>query len=298
MPDRILNDETLQLWNAKLEADRAASTWTEVQDVYLGNGKIPTIVVIPLAERDAPWLSIYCIDALVDPKQIFQVFNNFAGLTFDNSNAGVMVRIGKPPKGTGDNSANNSYQFTPDQPYGLALGTGGSGALPNQVAQHQQSFQTHDRVFELKIYPPETGLILNLTPGVFRIDNEMGIWEGGAFFDPSDYIPVDSGMAVWILLAIDIDNAPQVTAGTEFTAGTQSRVSAAPRTVPDGTMQLAWVYLYEGMTEFVKDDIYNNQDAPTGINQSEVIIDAEFSLTDDSGELLTDDSGQVLSGAA
>lgn len=290
MPDRILNDETLQLWNAKLEADRAASTWTDTHEVIIGNGQIPAVVVIPPSERDAPWLSIYCIDALVDPKEIYQVMNNPAGgLTYDNSNAGNRAKIGKPPNG-------KYYQFTPDQPANIT--SSGSGATPMQTAQFQQQFQTHDRVFELKIYPPETGLILNLTPGVFRIDNEMGIWEGGAFFDPSDYIPTDSGMAVWILLAIDIDNAPQVTAGTEFTAGTQSRVSAAPRTVPDGTMQLAWVYLYEGMTVFTKDDIYNNQDAPTGINQAEVIVDGEFSLTDDSGELLTDDSGQVLLGAS
>lgn len=287
----ILTDETRQKWNDKRQRDLEASTWTDSQDVYLGNGKIPTVVVIPLAERDAPWLSVYCIDSLVDPKQIFQVFNNFAGMTFDNSNAGIMVRIGKPPNG-------KDYQFTPDQPSGLALSTGGSGALPSQVAQKQQVFTSHDRILELKVYPSETGLVLSLTDGIFRIDNEMGIWEEGVFWDATDYVPVDANTAVWVLLCIDIDNAPQVTVGTEFTVGTQSRVQAAPRTIPNGSMQLAWVYLYNGMTAFTVDDIYNNQDAPTGINEGSIIIDAEFSLTDDSMELLTDDSGQVLTGVS
>lgn len=278
MPDRILTDETLQTWNNKKQQEKEETTWTDTHDVYLGNGQVPPAVVIPIAERDAPWLSIYCIDALVDPKTIYQVFNNFAGLTFDNSNAGVMVRIGKPPKGTGGNNSNNDYQFTPDQPNALALGTGGSGALPNQVAQKQQALITPDRASELRLRPPASGLVLNLTGGKYRINGEIKIWDDGAFWDAEPYIPTTPDKSKWVLIAIDADEAPQVTEGDEFDTGTPLSESLLPVVVPDQSIQLGWVYLYEGMTGFVNADLRFLQSIPGGADSGSP--SGDFALVD------------------
>lgn len=95
--------------------------WTDVQHVILGDGSVPPVVVVP----DGNGL-LYCHRYTLDTKEVIRVLNTNAALLFDNSQAGIEVRIGRQP---------NSEQLSVIDITQTGLARTG-GALPSQVALH------------------------------------------------------------------------------------------------------------------------------------------------------------------
>lgn len=95
--------------------------WTDIQQVILGNGEYEPVVVVP----DGNGL-LYCHRYTLDTKEVLRVLNTNGSLIFDNSQAGIEVRVGRAPH-------SDMLEIIGITQLGLAR-TG--GALPSQVAIH------------------------------------------------------------------------------------------------------------------------------------------------------------------
>lgn len=157
-------------------------------------------------------------------------------------------------------------------------GTGGDGTGGILVDHHSQhEWGGHDVVWS-SIQQITDGLIKPPTSGGVAVDQLPCIYSylasfyykaGEQDFDISAHVPTDVGTARWVLISIDTTVDPhalQATAGTAFPyAMFPPDVMDSMPDAPVGSIPLAGVYLREGDTQVLWEDIYDMRLFPTGV---------------------------------
>jgi hypothetical protein len=267
--------------------------FTGLKECYLGNGLTPPTVVVPIAERVHEG-AFYVHEMQIDNKSVFQAICNNAGITYDNSNAGMRVWVGYPP-GIDENSGAIPHILPFDPPEARTY-TG--GAMPLQIQTQQQQFVIRDRIYELKVIA-STNAIMVLTAGLWRDGNTLVKSTQSAIVDLDPYIPSTSGKSKYVLLSIDSDLSVTITEGSEVDTASID-TNDQPLTVPDGELQLAWVLLENGQTSIANSDITNIQLIPVVFSESSIITAASDVFTSSDGTIFVSSDGTsfVSSGAA
>lgn len=182
------------------------TSYTNVRTVKLGSADDPPIYVVPLDQREHPHLPLMWVHAETEAGiELIQVLNDgTAGITFDNNQSPIQVRIGIPP-------GENQFFLMRSTPSGLT----GFALPPLMSALQQASLNTPDRDVFNSLYA-SSGYNVGLRAGMIRFGNSH--WhnteQNDTFWDLEPYIPISG--ECWVLLGQDSEGNPAYVVGDSF----------------------------------------------------------------------------------
>lgn len=224
--------------------------WADKKRAYLGTGGASSTVIVPPAKRQAG-CTFYVYVEKDGAREVLQVANTNASITYDESNANLPVIIGR---------LSNSvvYQIISPDPNNLNSVTG--GALPSQISDVVNAMVTSKNIQEVALFPV-SGMILGITAGMVRINQTLyPVRKSTSFVTLTSSIPSTAGKARYTAVFYD-GSTSSVVNGSEFTPSSSADNPANyPTTVADGKVFLGMVYLFNGQTTITKAHLFRLQE--------------------------------------